>query len=598
MSSINFKPEQSVVIRIAGDSGDGIQLTGHQLATAIALGGNDVCTLPDFPAEIRAPAGTLGGVSGFQLHTAKSPIFTPGDAVDILVVMNPAALQKNKQSLKTGGLLIVNQDAFIEKEWKKAGFMEDPLKINRDQQWQIIEVSMATYTVRALENQPLSHSETKKCKNMFALGLLTWLLGRSLTDNEQWLNQKFKNKPILAESMIIALRGGYGFAEASELITERFILPEIGLPKGEYRQINGNEALALACVAMTTLSSRQVFIAGYPITPASTFLHGVAQQQAFGIKTLQAEDEIAAISAALGAAFGGNIAITCTSGPGFDLKSEAIGLGIMAELPLVVINVQRAGPSTGMPTKPEQADLLSALYGRHGEAPVIVLAPATPSENYRCLLEAMVFAQYFMTPVILLSDAYLAASTEPWCISNLHHWTFLNLLKKTSPYKTWHIPGEKDQEYCTGGLEKDKITGQVSYEGENHQAMVHYRQAKVAQAVEHYLPCEVIGATTGKVLVVGWGSTYGAIRNAVTYWYQQGKAIGHLHLRYLNPLPKELKTILSAYEIILVPELNQGQLSKVIQYTYEVKVHSINKVQGKPFLVNELIEALGAHCAA
>ncbi len=588
----------SVVIRIAGDSGDGMQLTGQQLATAMALWGNDVHTLPDSPAEIRAPAGTLGGVSGFQLHAAQDTIFTPGDKLDILVAMNPAALQKNKNDLQQGGLLVVNEDAFTEKEWQKAGFTTNPLKDSTCRQWSLIAITMTTYTLRALEGHTLSHSQAKKCKNMFALGVLTWLLDKSIQWNEQWLAKKFKTKPAIAESTIAALKAGYSFAEASELISERFHVAQGALPAGEYRQITGNDALGFACVAAATFASRDVFLAGYPITPASTLLHTVAKQQGFGIKTFQAEDEIAAISAAIGAAFAGNIAITCTSGPGFDLKSEAMGLGVMAELPLVIINVQRAGPSTGLPTKPEQSDLLAALYGRHGEAPLVVLAPATPSDNYRCLLEAIVLSQRYMTPVVLLSDAYLAVGAEPWCISHVHNDALLDTLKNPLIHeaRSWHVPGEAGHEHCLGGLEKDKQTGFVSYDADNHEAMVIYRQQKIASVADSYEPCEIYGAKTGKVLVLGWGSTYGAIRSAVMQLHREGKSIAHVHLRHLNPLPHDLNTLLAAYEKVIIPEMNQGQLSQVIQQRYLRPVITINKVQGKPFLVNELITALEAHC--
>lgn len=598
MSHSPDKTLDSVVIRIAGDSGDGMQLTGQQLATVMALWGNDVHTLPDFPAEIRAPAGTLGGVSGFQLHAAQQAIFTPGDKVDILVAMNPAALQKNKKDLTQGGLLIVNEDAFIEKEWKKAAFDGNPLTDGTCSEWVLMSIAMTTYTLRALKRDPLSHSQAKKCKNMFALGLLTWLLDKDLQWNEQWLARKFKTKPAVAISTMTALKAGYSFAEASELITQRFHIAEATLPPGEYRQVTGNDALGLACVAAATFAHRPVFLAGYPITPASTLLHTVAKQQAFGIKTFQAEDEMAAIAAAIGAAFGGSIALTCTSGPGFDLKSEAMGLGVMTELPLVIINVQRGGPSTGLPTKPEQSDLLAALYGRHGEAPLVVLASATPSDNYTCLLEAMALSQQYMTPVVLLSDAYLAAGAEPWCISKVSKDPFLEYLKepRTNQARPWYIPGDAGHEYCLGGLEKDKNTGHVSYDAQNHAAMVAYRQEKIAKVAEGYAPCDVFGEKKGKVLVLGWGSTYGAIRSAIISMHHQGKSIAHLHLRHLSPLPNDLKAILSNYETVVIPEMNQGQLSKLIQQHYLQPVIPINKVQGKPFLVSELMAALEKYC--
>lgn len=598
MSHLSCKTIDSIVIRIAGDSGDGMQLTGQQLATVMALWGNDVHTLPDFPAEIRAPAGTLGGVSGFQLHAAHHTIFTPGDKVDILVAMNPAALQKNKKDLLPGGLLLVNEDAFTEKEWKKAGFEANPLMDNTCAQWVLTPIAMTTYTLRALRECNVSHSEAKKCKNMFALGLLTWLLDKDLHENEQWLAKKFQSKPEIAESTVAALKAGYSFAEASELMTQRFHVGEASLPPGEYRQVTGNDALGFACVAAATFAHRNVLLAGYPITPASTLLHAVARQQAFGIKTFQAEDEMAAISAVIGAAFGGHIAITCTSGPGFDLKSEAMGLGVMAELPLVIIDVQRAGPSTGLPTKPEQSDLLTALYGRHGEAPLVVLAPATPTDNYFCLLEAIAISQRYMTPVVLLSDAYLAAGAEPWCISEADKHPALDYLKQPQrdQARAWHAPGEPGYEHCLGGLEKDKKTGHVSYDAENHAAMVAYRQQKIASVADEYAPCDVFGKPKGKVLVLGWGSTYGAIRSAVKQLCDQGKPIAHLHLRYLNPLPNDLQRVIAGYDKLVIPEMNQGQLSKVIQQQYVQPVHSINKVQGQPFLVSELMAELEAYC--
>lgn len=595
-----------VVIHFAGDSGDGMQVAGMQFTQACASFGNDVRTYPDFPAEIRAPAGTLPGVSGFQLSFSARPIHTPGDAYDVLVAMNPAALKVSLKNLKKGGILILDDDKFSSKDLKKAQFAESPLD-GALSEFRVVRLPMTSLTLTALEKSPLSRAAARKCKNMFALGVVFWLYHRELEDTKDWIKERFKDKTDVIEANIEALRAGYHFAVTAELFAEHYSVKASKQQPGEYRQITGNQALAWGCVAAANKANHSLLVCGYPITPASDILHLLAKHAHFGVKTFQAEDEIAAIGAAIGAAFGGELALTTTSGPGMDLKSEALGLAVMTELPLVVVDVQRAGPSTGMPTKVEQSDLLAAMYGRHGECPVPILAPATPGDCFHIMIEAFRLAIRYMTPVIVLSDAFLANGAEPWQIPDV---AALPSLKPNyqqpkagfMPYerceetlaRPWAIPGTKGLEHRIGGLEKENGSGNISYDGDNHQKMVDLRAAKV-QGIDKDLPAlEVVGPTSGDVLIISWGSTYGCVRSVVEELEAEGKVVSFAHLRYLNPLQKELGALLKQFKKILVVELNKGQLCQIIRARFLVDALSINKVQGKPFGVLELKEKVAS----
>lgn len=595
---------ETVVIHFAGDSGDGMQVAGMQFTDACASFGNDVRTYPDFPAEIRAPAGTLPGVSGFQLSFSEKPIHTPGDSYDVLVAMNPAALKVSLKNLKKGGILILDDDKFTSKDLKKAQFADNPLEGSLSA-YRVVRLPMTTLTLTALEKSPLSRAMARKCKNMFALGVVYWLYHRELEDTKDWIKERFKDKTDVIEANIEALRAGYHFAITAELFAEHFSVKAAKQLPGEYRQITGNQALAWGCVAAATKANHSLLVCGYPITPASDILHLLAKHAHFGIKTFQAEDEIAAIGAAIGAAFGGELTLTTTSGPGMDLKSEALGLAVMTELPLVVVDVQRAGPSTGMPTKVEQSDLLAAMYGRHGECPVPILAPSTPGDCFHIMLEAFRIALRYMTPVIVLSDAFLANGAEPWQIPDVNMLpdlkpTYCRQSEGFLPYarcpetlaRPWAIPGTKGLEHRIGGLEKENGSGNISYDGDNHQRMVDLRAAKVQGIDKDLPPLEVIGPKLGEVLLLSWGSTYGAVRTVVEDLQAQGHAISFAHLRYLNPLQKELATILQQFKKIIVVELNKGQLCQLIRARFLVDAKGINKVQGKPFGVQELKDAV------
>ncbi len=590
----------TVVIHFAGDSGDGMQTVGSQFTQASAILGNDVRTFSDFPAEIRAPAGTLPGVSGFQLSFSERLIHTPGDEMDVLIAMNPAALKVSVSKLKSGGLLILDQDKFTVKEWQKAGYSNDPRE-TLDSHYRVISLPMTSLTLETLSQQKLSRAIARKCKNMFALGAVYWLYHRPLEDTKEWIRERFKGNAELIEANISALRAGYHYAITAELFTEHYTVRAAKLAKGEYRQITGNQALAWGCVAAATLAKQDLLVSGYPITPASDILHILAKFANFGIKTFQAEDEIAAIGAAIGAAFGGRLAITTTSGPGMDLKSEGLGLAVMVELPLVVVDVQRAGPSTGMPTKVEQSDLLTAMYGRHGECPVPIIAPSSPSDCFEAVIEAFRIAITYMTPVIVLSDAYLANSAEPWRIPNMADFPEINLhycAQKEGflPYKRedetlsrpWAIPGTPGLEHRIGGLEKEHETGNISYDPNNHQQMVNVRAAKVQNIAKKLAPIKPFGKETGELLVIGWGSTYGAIRTVVEDLQATGLALSAIHLRWLNPFPENLPELLKAFKQVVVVELNSGQLCQLLRARYLVDAKSITKIQGKPFSVAEL----------
>ena len=599
------KPQERVervAIRFAGDSGDGIQLTGTKFTESTALAGNDLSTLPDFPAEIRAPAGTLAGVSGFQIHFASSDVRTPADQPDVLVAMNPAALKANLGDVRPGGMIVINADAFTEKNLERAGYAADPLPAVRER-FQLVEIPLARLTFEALADLNLSQREAARSKNFFALGLVYWLYGRPIETTLRWIADRFRDE--IAEANRRVLMAGYHFGETSELFPVSFEVPPAKIEPGIYRNVTGNTALAWGVVAAGVQMGRPVFVGAYPITPASDVLHELARHRHFGIKTFQAEDEIAAASAAIGAAFAGQLALTVTSGPGFLLKQEALNLAVVAELPLVAVDVQRAGPSTGMPTKPEQADLLMALHGRSSDSPMPVLAPATPGECFSVVLEAFRIAVKYMTPVVVLSDGYLANSAEPWRIPDVDALPRHPIAYRTEPAgflpylrdadtlaRPWAIPGTPGLEHRIGGLEKQDGTGNVSYLPDNHQRMTDLRHDKVERIAGEFPPLAPRGAASGRLLVVGWGGTHGAIATAVDEARADGLEVAHLHLRQLNPLPRDLGEVLARFERVLVPELNAGQLVRILRDRYLVPARSFSKVQGQPFRVSELRAAI------
>lgn len=594
---------EHVTIRFAGDSGDGMQLTGTEFTRATAVAGNDLRTFPDFPAEIRAPAGTLPGVSGFQLQFAHHPVYTPGDVPDVLVAMNPAALKTNLKDLKTGGLLIVNTGAFIEQNLKKAGFATNPLEDGSlVDKYQLVQVDITKLTETALHGSGLSTREIGRSKNMFALGLMLWLYQRPIEPALNNIRTKFAGKKDIAEANEKVLLAGHAFGETAELFANTYVVKKAEIAKGKYRNVSGNQALAMGLLTATRLSGLKGFLGSYPITPASDILHELSRHKHFGFTTFQAEDEIAAVAAAIGASFGGSLGVTTSSGPGIALKQEAIGLAIMTELPLVVVNVQRGGPSTGLPTKTEQADLFQAIYGRNGEAPIPVIAAATPSDCFMAAIEAVQIALRYMTPVMLLSDGYIANGQEPWKIPDVAGLPKIDVQFRTDPEgfqvyarnettlaRAWVKPGTPGLEHRIGGIEKDFLTGAVSYAPENHERMVKIRAEKVARVAQDYAPLKVNGARTGDVLVVGWGSTHGAITGAVEALRAKGTNVSHVHLRNLNPLPNDLGDLLKGFRRVVVPELNLGQLVQILRSKYLVDAKGINKVQGKPFTVSELV---------
>ncbi|HWQ28420.1 MAG TPA: 2-oxoacid:acceptor oxidoreductase subunit alpha [Dehalococcoidia bacterium] len=602
---VEVKEIEQVTIRFAGDSGDGMQLAGSQFTNTSAIVGNDVATLPDFPAEIRAPAGSLPGVSGFQIHFAGHDIYTPGDQPDVLVAMNPAALKTNLRDLVPGGLIIVNTDEFNETNLKKAGYETNPLEDRSLAGYQVIKVPISTLNAEALKDSGLSAQQIDRSKNFFALGLMYWLYDRPLEPTMRWIDEKFAKNPQVAEANKRTLKAGYHFGETAELFAVHYRVPPAHLPPGRYRNITGNEATALGFLTAAKLADRPLFYGSYPITPASDILHELARFKNFGVRTFQAEDEIAAIGAAIGAAYGGAIGLTGTSGPGFALKSEALNLAVMTELPLVVIDVQRAGPSTGMPTKTEQADLLQAIFGRNGESPVPVVALATPGDCFTMAIEAVRIAIKYMTPVVFLSDAYLGNSSEPWRIPSLQDLPRIEVRFATDPdtfqpyardpetlARPWAIPGTPGLEHRIGGLEKSDITGNVSYDPENHHRMVTLRAERIARIANDIPNVEVFGEPEGDLLVLGWGSTYGFIRSAVERVRAEGLAVSHAHLRYLNPFPANLGEVLAGFRRVLIPELNLGQLLLLIRGRYLVDAVGLNKVAGRPFRVAEIQEKI------
>ncbi len=594
-------------VRFCGDSGDGMQLAGSQFTNTSALVGNDIATFPDFPAEIRAPRGTLAGVSGFQIHFSSKDIYTPGDTVDALVAMNPAALATNIGDLRSGGILIANSDAFDPKGLEQAGYKTNPLEDGTLKSYRIHSVDMTKLTRSAVEGMGLSVKESDKCRNFFAMGLVFWLYDRPLEPTLRFIDEKFGRKAEVAQANTAALKAGYNYGETVEAISTQFHVPKAKLAPGRYTSIVGNTALAWGMMTAARLSGKRLFLGAYPITPASDILHELAKHKNFDVLTFQAEDEIAAMTATIGAAFAGAMAITASSGPGIALKAEGMGLAVMTELPMIVINVQRGGPSTGLPTKTEQADLLQAMFGRNGECPIPVIAASSPADCFEIAQEAWRLAVRYMTPVLLLSDGYIANGSEPWRIPNFADLPKIEVKHPGSqangdaflPYKRderlarpWALPGTVGLEHRIGGLEKQDITGNVSYDPANHQHMVNTRAQKVANIANDIPPQKLDGPATGDLLVLSWGGTYGACATAVHNMQAKGKSVTHCHLRYLNPLPKELGNILSRFKKVLIPELNMGQLKTVIRAKYLVDAIGLNKVQGKPFSVAEVVEKI------
>src|SRR5437773_2111733 len=605
------KPVQqldSVVIRFAGDSGDGMQLTGGRFTSETAVLGNDISTFPDFPAEIRAPAGSLPGVSGFQLHFADHDILTPGDAPDVLVAMNPAALKTNLRDLPKGGTLIVNRDAFTERNLEKAGYEGSPLEDGSLDEFHVHEVPLTTLTLEALKEVDVTKREAERSKNMFALGLMSWLYHRPTETTIAYLERKFASKPAIAEANVKAFKAGWAYGETSEDFVVSYEVAPAQLPPGTYRNITGNQALGMGLIAASVKSGLPLFLRAYPITPASEILEHLSRHKRFGVRTFQAEDEIAAVGAALGASFGGALGVSTSSGPGVVLKAETIGLAITLELPLLILDIQRAGPSTGMPTKPEQADLLTVLYGRNSESPVPVVAAATPAQCFEAAIEAARIAVKYRTPVFLLSDAYLANGSEPWLLPDVDEIPPIDPGfaegngAEFEPYRRdeqtlarpWAIPGTPGLEHRIGGLEKQDVTGNVSYDPENHDLMVRLRAQKVAGIAQDIPELEVDDPDGARTLVLSWGGTYGSVAAAVRRVRASGKKVAHAHLRYLNPFPRNTGEVLRGYDKVLVPEINLGQLQKLVRAEFLVDANGFNLVRGVPFRAGEVAEAIDA----
>lgn len=595
----------SVVIRFAGDSGDGMQVAGMQFTNETALAGNDLSTLPDFPAEIRAPAGTLAGVSGFQLNFSSSEVFTPGDDLDVLVAMNPAALKVNLGDLRVGGQLIVDREQFNEQNLKKAEYESNPLLDGSLSRFQVFDVDITKLTAETLRDTNLPARTVNRCKNFFALGLTSWMFGRPIEPTERWIEARFRKNPELAEANIRVLRSGYHFGDTTEAFASTYRIKPASIPPGTYRNVTGNSALAMGFVAAAQQAGLPLFLGSYPITPASDILHELAAYKNFGVSTFQAEDEISGVGAALGAAFGGAIGLTTTSGPGMCLKAETINLAISVELPLIIADIQRGGPSTGLPTKTEQSDLLLALYGRNGDSPLPVIAASTPADCFEVAFEAVRIAIKYMTPVVLLSDGYLANGAEPWLIPKLASLPKIDVQFRTDPQgffpylrdeatlaRPWVRPGTPGLEHRIGGLEKDYVSGNVSYAPMNHEQMVRVRARKVAGIAAEIPATQIVGDASGDVLVVGWGSTRGAITAAVRDARGRGQAVSQAHLRYLNPLPPDLGEVLARFKHVLVPEMNTGQLVKVLRAEYLVDAIGLNKIQGLPFKVGEITQRI------
>jgi 2-oxoglutarate/2-oxoacid ferredoxin oxidoreductase subunit alpha len=595
---------ERVTIRFAGDSGDGMQLTGTQFTRTAAVYGNDISTLPDFPAEIRAPAGSLPGVSGFQLSFSSNEIHTPGDEPDVLVAMNPAALKTNIGDLPAGGALIVNSDAFTQQNLTKAAYTSNPLTDGTLKPYNVFEIPISTLNTRALEGLQMTSKQIDLTKNFFALGIMFWLYERSMDPTLRWIDDKFSAKPVIAEANKRALKAGYAFGETTEMFHTHYRVRPARLAPGAYRNITGNEATALGFVTAARMAGRDLFYGSYPITPASDILHQLSGYKNFGVRTFQAEDEIAAIGAAIGASYGGAMGMTASSGPGIALKTEALGLAVMVELPLVVVDVQRAGPSTGMPTKTEQADLLQVMFGRNSDSPLPVVAPATPAECFDYAIEAWRLALKYMTPVVYLSDAFLATGSEPWRIPDVADLPNIGVDNHTDrasfqPYardprtlaRPWAVPGTPGLEHRIGGLEKADVTGNVSYDPENHHRMQLLRAEKVARIATDIPHLQVHGPERGDLLILGWGSTYGAIRSAVERLQEAGQSVAHAHLRHLNPFPANIEEVLRSYRRVLIPEVNLGQLLMLIRSRFLIDAHGYDRVRGKPFRITEIVEA-------
>jgi 2-oxoglutarate ferredoxin oxidoreductase subunit alpha len=597
------EPRQSIVIRFAGDSGDGMQVTGMQFTNESALAGNDLSTLPDFPAEIRAPAGTLAGVSGFQLKFSSREVFTPGDELDVLVAMNPAALKVNIDDLRHNGILIVDKETFSTQNLKKAEYEGNPFEDGSLDRYQVFTVDLTKITTATLKDTSLAARTVGRCKNFFALGLVSWMFHRPIEVSEKWIRQRFGGRPELIDANVRVLKAGYNYGETTEIFPVSYEVAPAEIRPGKYRNITGNSALALGLVAAAQRANRPLFLGSYPITPASDVLHELSGYKNFGVYTFQAEDEIGGVGAALGAAFGGAIAVTTTSGPGMCLKAETVNLAVSVELPLVIADIQRGGPSTGLPTKTEQADLLMALYGRNSDSPIPVIAAATPTDCFETAFEAVRIAVKYMTPVILLTDGYLANGAEPWRIPNVKDLPELQVHFRTDPKgfypylrdpatlsRPWVVPGTPHLEHRVGGLEKDYLSGNVSYAPVNHEQMVRVRDRKVAGIAQEIPATTVHGPREGDLLIVGWGSTFGAIAAATNELRQANEKVSHVHLRYLNPLPGDLGDILGRFKNVLVPEMNLGQLLKVLRAEYLVDAVGLNKIQGLPFKVSEIVK--------
>ena len=602
----SLKHIAGAVVRFCGDSGDGMQVTGSQFTATAAIVGNDLATFPDFPAEIRAPAGTLYGVSGFQINFSSQDVFTPGDAPDVLVAMNPAALKTNLKDLRTGGLLIVNSGAFNAQNLKKAGYEVSPLDDGSLGSYRVMSIDITKNTRASVEGSGLSTKEAGRCKNFWTLGLMYWIYGRPLEPTLRWVDDKFKKRPDVAKANAQALKAGHAYGETLEISYDRYDIPAAPVEKGEYCNISGNTATAWGLIAATELSGIDIVLGSYPITPASDVLHELSRFKQFGVTTVQAEDEIAAVCAAIGASYAGNLGVTSTSGPGLALKMEAIGLAVSVELPLVVLDVQRAGPSTGMPTKTEQADLLQAVYGRNSESPVCVLAASTPGDCFYMAVEACRIATKFMTPVILLTDGYLANGAEPWKIPKVSELPHFPVKFRTEPdgfhpflrdavtlARNWAIPGTPGLTHRIGGIEKDHDSGHISYDPKNHEKMSRVRAAKIA-GIAHDVPEQkiAVGNDSGKLLVLGWGSTYGAIHEAVRRCRARGLDVSHAQLKYLNPMPRNLGDLLARFQRVLIPEMNLGQLVQLIRSRYLVPAESMPKIQGQPFRIDEVEEKI------
>lgn len=598
---------ETVAIRFAGDSGDGMQLTGTQFTSTTAIVGNDLATLPDYPAEIRAPAGTLAGVSGFQIQFGSSDIHTPGDRPDVLVAMNPAALKANLNDLEPGAMIFVNSDAFDARSCAKVDLPATVLSDGTLDAFRVFEVQFTTLTRGALEGSDLTTREKDRCKNFLALGLMYFCFSRPLEHTEKWLDQKFAKKPDLAAANKRVLRAGFNYGVTTEAFAVTYKVAPADIAPGVYRQVTGNSATAIGLVAGAQLAKSDLFLGSYPITPASDILHELSKYKRFGVRTFQAEDEIAAIASAIGASFGGNVAVTTTSGPGLALKGEAIGLAIMTELPLVIVNVQRGGPSTGLPTKTEQSDLLQAMYGRNGEAPMPVIAAATPADCFTMAIEAVRLATKYMTPVMLLTDGYIANGAEPWKVPDVASLPDLTVNFRTEPEgfqsygrnpvtlaRPWVRAGTPGLEHRIGGLEKADGSGTVSYDPENHEHMNRIRAEKVARIAADIPDAEVIGDDHGDVLIVGWGGTYGALRAATSVLRKKGHKVSFMHLRHINPMPVNVEPMLKSFRTVVAAELNLGQLRHLLRERYLVDVKGLNKIQGQPFKISEIVKKIEA----